>query len=144
MLADKYETDIGTRMNATFDVASPTRRLQQRKHGGYCHSQSLHRGRVAIGEGVSMFVRPLAAEGRDVQNSLRRGNCPRRILVTNDDGIDSPGLHHLARRTVGEVTVLAPSSQYSGAGTAIGHLGEPLPDVHRVRLPELLGCRLPL
>ena len=72
------------------------------------------------------------------------GNCQDlavRILVTNDDGIDSPGLHHLARRltTVGEVTVLAPSSQYSGAGTAIGHLGEPLPDVHRVRLPELLG-----
>ena len=72
------------------------------------------------------------------------GNCQDlvvRILVTNDDGIDSPGLHHLARQlmTVGEVTVLAPSSQYSGAGTAIGHLGEPLPDVHRVRLPELLG-----
>lgn len=64
-----------------------------------------------------------------------------RILVTNDDGIDSPGLHHLARQltTVGDVTVLAPSRQYSGAGTAIGHLGEPLPDVHRVTLPELLG-----
>lgn len=66
-----------------------------------------------------------------------------RILVTNDDGINSPGLHHLARqlRTIGDVTVLAPSRQYSGAGTAIGHLGMPLPDVHRAIHQELHGVR---
>lgn len=70
------------------------------------------------------------------------GNCQDlavRILVTNDDGIDSPGLHHLALQLPSTgLTVLAPSSQYSGAGTAIGHLGEPLPDIHRVTRPELL------
>lgn len=62
-----------------------------------------------------------------------------RILVTNDDGIDSPGLHALAQRftEVGEVTVVAPSGEYSGAGASIGHLGPGLPDVHRVSRPEL-------
>ncbi|MFT7599260.1 MAG: 5'-nucleotidase [Acidimicrobiales bacterium] len=62
-----------------------------------------------------------------------------RILVTNDDGIDSTGLHVLAQRLteVGEVTVFAPSGEYSGAGAAIGHLGPGIPDVHRVERPEL-------
>lgn len=52
-----------------------------------------------------------------------------RILVTNDDGIESEGLHVLARalRGQGEVIVAAPDSEYSGAGAAIGpiHLSEP-------------------
>ena len=52
-----------------------------------------------------------------------------RILVTNDDGIESEGLHVLARalRGQGEVIVVAPDSEYSGAGAAIGpiHLSEP-------------------
>ena len=52
-----------------------------------------------------------------------------RILVTNDDGIESEGLHVLARalRGQGEVLVVAPDSEYSGAGAAIGpiHLSEP-------------------
>ncbi len=54
-----------------------------------------------------------------------------RILVTNDDGIHSPGLHALAQRLAaeGEVTVFAPSGEYSGAGAAIGHLGSGIPDV---------------
>jgi 5'/3'-nucleotidase SurE len=45
-----------------------------------------------------------------------------RILVTNDDGIDSIGLHVLARamRPYGEVVVAAPDQEYSGAGAAIG------------------------
>lgn len=51
-----------------------------------------------------------------------------RILVTNDDGIDSVGLGVLARAMtgIGDVTVVAPDSEYSGAGAAIGplHLGE--------------------
>ena len=52
-----------------------------------------------------------------------------RILLTNDDGIESEGLHVLARsmREHGEVLVVAPDSEYSGAGAAIGpiHLSEP-------------------
>ena len=62
-----------------------------------------------------------------------------RILVTNDDGIESPGIHVLARHLseVGEVTVFAPSGEYSGAGAAIGHLSAGLPDVHRVERAEM-------
>jgi 5'-nucleotidase len=52
-----------------------------------------------------------------------------RILVTNDDGIDSVGLHHLARAMTGfgEVVVVAPDREFSGASAAIGalHLFEP-------------------
>ncbi|MED5551217.1 MAG: 5'/3'-nucleotidase SurE [Actinomycetota bacterium] len=52
-----------------------------------------------------------------------------RILLTNDDGITSEGLHVLARamREHGDVFVVAPDSEYSGAGAAIGplHLAEP-------------------
>lgn len=56
----------------------------------------------------------------------------RRILVTNDDGIDSAGLHELARamRRFGDVTVVAPDSEYSGAGASIGAIWERMPDVH--------------
>ena len=51
--------------------------------------------------------------------------------MTNDDGIDSPGLHALANRMTefGEVIVFAPSGEYSGAGAAIGHLGAGIPEV---------------
>ena len=45
-----------------------------------------------------------------------------RALVTNDDGIDSPGLHALARAALDagvEVTVAAPSKQSSGASASI-------------------------
>ncbi|MEL6981384.1 MAG: 5'/3'-nucleotidase SurE, partial [Actinomycetota bacterium] len=56
---------------------------------------------------------------------------PVRLLVTNDDGIDSPGLHVLAQRMTefGDVIVFAPSGEYSGAGAAIGHLGGGIPPV---------------
>jgi 5'-nucleotidase len=55
-----------------------------------------------------------------------------RILVTNDDGIDSIGLHILARsmRRFGEVTVVAPDQEYSGAGAAIGAIWMMQPEVH--------------
>ncbi len=53
-----------------------------------------------------------------------------KILVTNDDGIDSVGLHVLARamRQLGDVTIVAPDSEYSGAGASIGalHLMDPV------------------
>lgn len=43
------------------------------------------------------------------------------ILVTNDDGIDSPGLWALAEslRRVGSVQVIAPDKQQSGSGTGV-------------------------
>jgi len=43
------------------------------------------------------------------------------ILVTNDDGIDSPGLWALAEAVsrVGETLVVAPDKQQSGAGTSV-------------------------
>lgn len=57
-----------------------------------------------------------------------------RILVTNDDGIDSIGLHVLANamRPFGDVTVVAPASEYSGAGASLGTLtfGEPTARQH--------------
>lgn len=44
-----------------------------------------------------------------------------KILVTNDDGIDSPGLWALVEelRWVGEVVVVAPQSEQSGVGTSV-------------------------
>jgi 5'-nucleotidase len=43
------------------------------------------------------------------------------ILLTNDDGIDSPGLHalHSALSTVGSVTVVAPAEDQSAVGRAL-------------------------
>ena len=54
-----------------------------------------------------------------------------RILVTNDDGVSAPGLAALTRALVAwtdrsggdpahEIIVMAPSSNYSGAGAAVG------------------------
>jgi 5'-nucleotidase len=59
-----------------------------------------------------------------------------RILVTNDDGIDSIGLHVLARamRPFGEVVVVAPDREFSGAGAALGALHLIQPEVHRTRV----------
>ena len=47
-----------------------------------------------------------------------------RILVTNDDGIASIGLHVLARtiRKHGDVVVVAPEVEHSGAGAGVGPL----------------------
>ncbi|SFR22495.1 5'-nucleotidase [Lentzea waywayandensis] len=45
-----------------------------------------------------------------------------RVLVTNDDGIDSPGLYALARAASSlgwEVLVAAPSTEASGTGTSL-------------------------
>lgn len=59
-----------------------------------------------------------------------------RIIVTNDDGIDSVGLHVLARALVplGDVVVVAPDGEYSGASAAFGALHLIQPEVHRVQL----------
>jgi len=59
-----------------------------------------------------------------------------RILVTNDDGIDSVGLHVLARALVsfGEVVIGAPDREYSGAGAGLGTLHLLQPEVRRVHV----------
>lgn len=59
-----------------------------------------------------------------------------RILVTNDDGIDSIGLHLLARAmtTHGDVVVAAPDREYSGAGAALGALHLIQPEVRRASI----------
>ena len=48
-----------------------------------------------------------------------------RILLTNDDGIRSPGLHALARALDGrghDVLVVAPQEDMSGVAAAIGRI----------------------
>ncbi len=59
-----------------------------------------------------------------------------RILVTNDDGIHAPGLLHLAQAMTkhADVVVVAPDSEYSGAGAAIGAIWEFQPHVTRHEL----------
>lgn len=61
---------------------------------------------------------------------------PLQILVTNDDGIDSVGLHELARAMVplGEVTVVAPDKEFSGSGAAIGAIFDDRPEVHEATI----------
>ena len=64
-----------------------------------------------------------------------------RILVTNDDGIDSIGLHVLARAICDlegdhEVIVIAPDQEYSGAGAAIGALHLIHPEVRRADIDD--------
>ena len=46
---------------------------------------------------------------------------PFRILVSNDDGVRSPGIAALAQilQAIGEVTIVAPAENYSGAGHSI-------------------------
>src|SRR5690606_14937786 len=66
-----------------------------------------------------------------------------RILVTNDDGVGSAGLHALARAVVEaghEVRVVAPSEDMSGSSAAIGqvHLDRSI-DARPVELPGLDG-----
>lgn len=59
-----------------------------------------------------------------------------RILVTNDDGVDSIGLHELARalRPHGEVVIAAPDEEYSGYGAAVGPLHQITPEVHETEV----------
>ena len=64
-----------------------------------------------------------------------------RILVTNDDGIDSIGLHVLVRamcRLDGdhEIVVAAPDSEYSGAGAAVGALHLIQPEVREAHIDD--------
>src|SRR5687768_2604733 len=62
-----------------------------------------------------------------------------RILVTNDDGIDSVGLHLLARamHEHGDVVLVAPDREFSGAGAAVGAFHLIQPEVHRCTLDDV-------
>jgi len=66
-----------------------------------------------------------------------------RVLITNDDGIDSPGLHALAAAALDaglDVLVAAPSREYSGASaslTLVEHSGRIV--IERRELPGLDG-----
>jgi 5'-nucleotidase len=59
-----------------------------------------------------------------------------RILVTNDDGVESAGLHRLARalRPFAEVVVVAPDTEFSGASCAVGALGKLNLEIQRVQI----------
>jgi 5'-nucleotidase len=68
----------------------------------------------------------------------------RRVLVTNDDGVSSPGIVALARalhEAGHDVRVVAPATDLSGAGASIGplHRGEPIPVAERTwtELPDV-------
>ena len=56
-----------------------------------------------------------------------------RILVTNDDGIDAPGIGYLieAMTDLGEVVVAAPDREFSGASQAVGSLMHHAPSIRR-------------
>ena len=66
-----------------------------------------------------------------------------RVLVTNDDGIGSPGLHALARAVVeaGWTPVVAgPTTDWSGCSAAMGPLDDPdRVDITAIELPGLSG-----
>lgn len=66
-----------------------------------------------------------------------------RILVTNDDGVDAPGLKPLARALAADghdVTVVAPTTDRSGSGAAIGMLfGTQAPVIECHEWPDLPG-----
>ena len=63
----------------------------------------------------------LACGSPAAEESVRDPADPYHILVSNDDGIASPGIQQLAAalRTVGEVMVVAPCGQRSGSGMSI-------------------------
>jgi 5'-nucleotidase len=76
------------------------------------------------------------------QVSMRREPQPP-VLVTNDDGVESAGLHALVRALVDaghDVLVVAPATDMSGSGAAIGriHLDQHI-DAEKVELPGLAG-----
>lgn len=82
--------------------------------------------------GVVGFVAVSFAEG------ITPVQSPLRILVANDDGIDSPGLHALALALseIGEVVVSAPEENCSGASQS----SKIFSGTHRAHLVEVEGA----
>lgn len=68
-----------------------------------------------------------------------------RILVTNDDGVDAPGIRALAIAMCEldgdhEIVVAAPNTEYSGSGAALGSLQDLHPVIRRATID---GCTAP-
>jgi len=87
----------------------------------------------------------VVAERSDPSPACRYGGGVR-VLVTNDDGVEAPGIVALAarlHRAGHEVLVVGPDADRSGAGAAIGplHRSEPIPMAER-HLPALGGVRV--
>ena len=70
---------------------------------------------------ILLSVSLLACGGPAADDPQGAGGEAYHILVSNDDGIASPGIQALADalRTVGEVTVVAPCGQRSGSSMAV-------------------------
>jgi 5'-nucleotidase len=71
---------------------------------------------------------------------------PMRILVTNDDGVDAPGIEALTSALAGaghDVIVVAPAGERSGSGAAIGplHRSGPIPFAEHA-WGEAMGVRV--
>src|SRR3990172_10093367 len=66
---------------------------------------------------------------------------PRRILVTNDDGIESPGLWVLAEvmAEIGQVMVVAPATEASGSGTMVTYRSDLQVQQVPERIPGVKG-----
>ena len=67
------------------------------------------------------------------------------ILLTNDDGIDAPGLAAIGRALIAaghDVLVAAPSGERSGSGTGLGTVAHAaVIPVSEVTVPQLVGAR---
>ncbi|MGA9829129.1 MAG: 5'/3'-nucleotidase SurE, partial [Rhodanobacteraceae bacterium] len=89
-----------------------------------------------VGDHVEPVMRPPADQ--NVENEVNRRDgcsfgdndatvsnphreCRMRVLISNDDGVDAPGIEVLAHRLaeVGEVTVVAPDRDRSGASNSL-------------------------
>jgi 5'-nucleotidase len=79
----------------------------------------------------------LQGEALVVEERAAARDGPSRILVTNDDGIDSPGIHAVADRLSRDhtVVVVAPNEDMSGTGTGIGRF-DPAAGVELTRVEK--------
>ncbi len=70
---------------------------------------------------TALLVLPLGCSPQEPGSTETTDPGPYHILVTNDDGIGSPGIQELANalRDVGEVTVVAPCGQMSGSSMSV-------------------------
>lgn len=62
--------------------------------------------------------------------------APPKIFITNDDGIDAPGIRHLwnALKDIADITIVAPATEQSAVGVGIT-LRTPL-RINQVDWPE--------
>lgn len=82
----------------------------------------MHRVRVLLALLVAAaLLAPASAQ-------QRKPPPPYRILVSNDDGVRAPGLAPLAQvlQAIGEVSIVAPVENYSGAGHSIATANHPI------------------